>query len=391
VDYIIRGEGEVAISILAKAVQKGLPVDKIPGIGYRKDKTSFMIKDPVVMENPDQYPLPAVHLIKNSFYQRKSRGALVITAGRGCPMNCSYCSVNASSVFPYRRRKVDSVIAEIEQAVLKNDVGLIDFEDENLSMDKKWFSDLLNQIILRFGKLNMELRAMNGLFAPTLDEEIIAGMKEAGFKTLNLSLCTTRKEQLIRFRRPDVREAFEFVLDQGEKYGLNAVGYLIAGALDQLPGDSVEDLLYLAGQRVLVGLSIYYPAPGSSDFEKCRQLKILPQRFELMRSSTIPICHGTKREESITLLRLARILNFMKLLKDMERKMPEPEPYDEKTRLPLENRMELGVKLLGWFFQDGKIRGISKEGQVYEHLGSQEVTRSFLSGLKEVSLKGSGT
>jgi anaerobic magnesium-protoporphyrin IX monomethyl ester cyclase len=391
VDYVIRGEGEVSICLLARAVQKGLPVDQIPGIGYRKNKTSFILKAPVVMENPDQYPLPAVHLIKDSFYRRKNRGTLVITAARGCPMNCTYCAVNASSVFPYRRRKVEPIIAEIDQAISRNDVGLIDFEDENLSMDKKWFIELLNQIILRFGRLNMELRAMNGLYAPTLDEEIMAAMKEAGFKTLNLSLCTTRTEQLIRFRRPDVRRAFESILSRGEKFGLNAVGYLIAGAPDQQPEDSVNDLLYLAGKRVLVGLSIYYPAPGSPDFEQCRRLNILPGEFELMRSSVIPISHRTKREDAITLLRLARILNFMKLLKDMDKTLPEPEPFDEKSRLPMESRMDLGMRILSWFFHDGKIRGISREGRAYEHLVSLEMTRNFLNGLKEVPFKGSGT
>ena len=47
-----------------------------------------------------------------------------------------------------------SVIEEIEKAVLKDDVGLIDFEDEHLSLDKTWFLNLLDQIVKRFGNLN---------------------------------------------------------------------------------------------------------------------------------------------------------------------------------------------------------------------------------------------
>ena len=110
---------------------------------------------------------------------------------------------------------------------------------------------------------------MNGLLPNTLDEEVICAMRAAGFRTLNLSLGSTSGDQLRRFRRPNVTEAFDQVLELAEKYGLQAVGYLIAGAPGQDPDTSLADLLHLASRRVLVGLSIYYPAPGSSDFEKC--------------------------------------------------------------------------------------------------------------------------
>ena len=49
---------------------------------------------------------------------------------------------------------------------------------------------------------------MNGLYPPSLDEEVICAMQFAGFKTLNLSLGSSSKEQLRRFNRSDVRPAF---------------------------------------------------------------------------------------------------------------------------------------------------------------------------------------
>ena len=240
---------------------------------------------------------------------------MVITASRGCPMKCSYCAINADSYLKYKKRTVESIICEIEKAVLLDEVGLIDFEDENLSLDKKWFLKLLHQIIVKFGKLNMELRAMNGLYPPSLDEEIVGVMKEAGFTALNLSLCTTEKAQLNRFSRPDITRSFESVLSLASQYELDAVGYIISGAPGQSPESSLEDLLYLACRRVLVGLSIYYPAPGSRDFEECWEMKVLPEDFGLMRSSVLPLSHRTSRTQAVTLAKTGKNPEFHEIHK----------------------------------------------------------------------------
>ena len=85
VDFVLRGEGEVSIALLAKAVSGGIPVENVPGIGYRSKTGHFVIEEPAVMDDLGRYPLPTHHLIKSAYYQRKKRRSLVITASRGCP------------------------------------------------------------------------------------------------------------------------------------------------------------------------------------------------------------------------------------------------------------------------------------------------------------------
>ncbi|MCP4755680.1 MAG: B12-binding domain-containing radical SAM protein, partial [Proteobacteria bacterium] len=270
VDFVLRGEGEVSLPLLAKALKRKLSFEPVPGIVFRKNDGTLHINPPAAMENLDDQPFPAIDLMKNRYYKRAGRGSAVIAASRGCPMKCSYCGVGASSYLGYRRRSASSVLDEMEDAIEKHNVGFIDFEDENLSMNRSWFLDLLNGILRRFGDGGLELRAMNGLFPPSLDEETIGLMKSAGFKTLNLSLCSISKPQLTRFKRPDVRRAFDKVLQLAEQYGLDTVGYIIVGSPNQDPSESVSDLLYLAERKVLAGLSVFYPAPGSLDYENCR-------------------------------------------------------------------------------------------------------------------------
>ena len=230
---------------------------------------------------------------------------------------------------------------------------------------------------------------MNGLYPPSLDEEAIRSMQAAGFRTLNLSLGSTSSEQLKRFNRSDVRPAFDRALKLAENCGLNAVGYVICAAPFQSAQDSISDLLYLAQRRVLAGLSIFYPAPGSKDFELCKTLSILPGHFSCMRSSALPVTHTTGRQEAVTVLRLARILNFMKLnLDNGKRIAANATPGDLRLNNPVD-RMETSRQLLSQFLVDGKIRGVTPQGEVFEHLISQKLTDAFLTGLAAIELRGS--
>jgi radical SAM superfamily enzyme YgiQ (UPF0313 family) len=319
------------------------------------------------MPNLDDYPLPATRLVNQKFYRRKNGTSTVIVASRGCPMKCSYCCFGNQAEMGYRKKSVGTVIREIERFAGQNQSGFIDFEDENLSLDRRWFLKLLKEIADRFGPARFELRAMNGLYPPALDEEIVRAMKKAGFKTLNLSLGSTCKQQLNQFNRADVRPDFDRALEWAERHDLEAVGYVICAAPFQRVEDSISDLLYLAGRRVLAGVSVFYPAPGSKDFESCAEHGLLPDHFSCMRSSALPLSHTTSRKEAATLLRLARILNFMKSLLDRGIPISGPTAANIRSGNP-DNRTEIGQQLIGNFLHDGRIKGVTTQGEVYDHL-----------------------
>jgi hypothetical protein len=139
---------------------------------------------------------------------------------------------------------------------------------------------------------------------------------------------------------------------------------------------------------VLVGLSIFYPAPGSPDYELCKKLDILPDTFSLMRASALPLSHTTIRTESVTLLRLARILNFMKLLVDQGQKIPGPAPINGKEKIKYKDTTKAGKLLLQWFLNDGQIRGLRPNGEVFAHKIAPELADRFIWGLRQIRIRG---
>lgn len=386
VDYVIRGEGETALPGLCRALAAGNAPENVPGIALRKGD-GFQVTPPHWLANLGELPpaCPPPH----PFYTRRKRAAIVTVSSRGCPMPCTYCSVSASSDHPgFRKRPVDEVINEIRAQAKQADIGFIDFEDENLTLNKDWFMTLLDGLDRIFPDKTVELRAMNGLYPPSLDDEIVAAMKRSGFTSLNLSLGSVSTEQLKRFRRPDVRAAHDRALDLARDHGLTCVSYVIAAAPGQTVESSLADLLYLAGRRTLAGLSVFYPAPGSLDYRRCGDSGLLPDRFSLMRGSALPLDGTTTRDQAATLMRLARILNYIKSRIDRDLPVPAPEPFTNSADLSGLDREITSERLLAWFRHDGTIRGKDKDGPVYSHAVDTGLSKSFARGLETIPLMG---
>jgi B12 binding domain len=389
VDFVLRGDGEVGMPLLAQALKAGTDLSGVPGLVRRRSDGGLEVRTPAVVDDLDRLPIAALDLVQWRHYKRFGRGSLSLAASRGCPLHCTYCAVNSASHHGFRRRSVASVVGELSAAFNIQPMGFIDFEDEHLCADKAWAMALMQQISIRFGRWRPELRAMNGLYAPSLDADVLGCMQKAGFKALNLALITTSVPQLKRFARPDIVHDLDRVLSLAQRLNLKAVVYLIIAAPGQDPHESVADLLHVAQRRALVGMSVFYPAPGSSDFRWCRKHGVLPPTFGLMRATALPISHMTDRRQAVTLLRLGRILNFMKSLLDMGHRLPAPAPPPRRLD-PQADRATIGRLLLSAFFHDGNIYGVDADGRVYDHCIDPALAHGFLKGLKVTPLHGAG-
>lgn len=390
VDYVLRGDGEVGLPLLAHALRAGsVALQTIPGLVWRRPDGTLGQNAPAVVTDLNGLPPPAFDLIDWRFYRRGERAGLTITAGRGCPQRCTYCAVNAATYHGYRCRSVASVMAELTSADRIAPVGFIDFEDEHLSVDREWFMALMDAIARKFAHRRPELRAMNGLFAPSLDDVMLGRMQQAGFKTLNLALITTARERLKRFGRPDVSADIDRVLRLSGDRGMDAVAYMMVAGPGQDPFEGLADLLFLAARRVLAGVSVFYPAPGSADYGWCDRHGLLPPHFGQMRATALPLAHTTDRVQAVTLLRLGRVLNFMKSVIDDGLALPSPAAAPRKMAMAaVTDRGAVGRMLLAAFLKDGMIRGLDADGEVYHHQVDMRLTRAFIDGLGRIRLRG---
>ncbi|HUL31281.1 MAG TPA: radical SAM protein [Thermodesulfobacteriota bacterium] len=315
VDYAILGEGEIRFSLLLKQVEKGKVgrLEEIDGLGYRKDGQIRITRPRNFIQDLDSLPSPARELLDLDRYRmRKKRSTMIITS-RGCPHQCAYCSAHLVMGSSFRARSPDAILEEMIDCHQQFGIEDFDIEDDNFTFDQQRTKRLLSLIIQKFGEGKIGLSAMNGISFASLSDELLILMKKAGFHAINLSYVSTAPSTKERMRRPKTSIEFEKILDEAEKVGLGVIAYAILGMPGQTIEEMVDTLIFLMGKKVLIGPSIYYPTPGTPLFERCKKDGVLPPHPIQWRSSAFPIeTNDFSRLDLLTLLRLSRVINFVK-------------------------------------------------------------------------------
>ena len=315
VDYVVLGEGEIRLPLLLEKIETGNKgeIREIDGIGYQENGEIRTNPPHRFVQDLNSLPPPARDLLDLDRYRmRRNRSTMLITS-RGCPHRCAYCSAHLVMGSTFRTRSPEGIIEEMKDCRERHAIRVFDIEDDNFTFDQERAKRLVNLIIESFGEGSLELSAMNGISFASLDKELLRIMKKAGFRTINLSLVSTGILTKERMKRPKGLIEFDRILEEATPLGLNVIAYGIFGMPGQTIEEMVDTLIYLMGKRVLIGPSIYYPAPGTPLFERCKREKLLPSYPAQWRSSAFPIeTPEFSRLDLVTLFRLTRGINFIK-------------------------------------------------------------------------------
>jgi radical SAM superfamily enzyme YgiQ (UPF0313 family) len=356
VDFIIQAEAEKAFVDFVSALQSGETHDAIAGLGFKKDGRIFLNPPG---ENYDFHHLPVPDLSDLPLWQYNigKRPLCFITATRGCPHRCSFCSVHGTFLGGFRRRAPEAVFQEMEQRYQQG-YRAFDFEDDNLTFHQKDFIRLLQLIIGRWAPGEIRLLAMNGISYLSLDGQVLSLMRQAGFSDLNLSLVSSDPESLAKVNRPHTPEKFAKIVEEAHLLGFRIVAYLIIG----LPFENLEKMIRtmaaLARLPVLIGASIFYLVPGSP------MSKYDPPSSELdcfkARSTAMAIeSPHFVRDDLYTLFITARILNFLKGLRVDRGGLPLSKGLQSVTD---DKRGRIGADLLTRLLDEGKLYAATPQG-----------------------------
>lgn len=321
VDYVVLGEGEIRFPYLLKQIEngKGGGSGEVDGIGLKENGEIKINPLSTFIEDLEGFPFPARELLDLNRYRIGRKRSTMIITSRGCPHGCAYCSTHQVMGGSFRFRSPESIVQEMVACRNKYHIRNFDIEDDNFTFDQERAKRLMRLIVETFGEGGLELSAMNGVSFHSLDEELLALMRKAGFKTINLSFVSADPSFKERMGRPGTTSHFGNILKDAERVGLNVVAYAILGIPGQSIGEMVDTLISLMGTKVLIGPSVYYPTPGTPLFEQCRAKDLLPSHPSQWRSSALPIeTEDFDRLDLVTLFRLARVINFVKSKVDEE-------------------------------------------------------------------------
>ncbi|MFB0562224.1 MAG: radical SAM protein [Candidatus Lokiarchaeia archaeon] len=131
-DIVVRGESEYTFL----DVVKGRNLSNIEGITYRENGEIVRNSDRKLIENLDELPFPARHLVPISKYRAFKAGCDIVT-GRGCPYNCTFCVGHKMVGRKPRFRDIKLCINEIEEIVYDYGFKKINVVDDLLTINHK--------------------------------------------------------------------------------------------------------------------------------------------------------------------------------------------------------------------------------------------------------------
>jgi radical SAM superfamily enzyme YgiQ (UPF0313 family) len=255
IDYVVVGEGEKSIL----KILNDRPKERI-------------IRSPII-ENLDDLPLPARHLIDYSKYQyaipKKGLTRMdTIETARGCPFNCLFCyHLHGQKV---RYRDPIKVVDELELSYKTTGARLFMFYDETFSANKQRVNTICDEIIKR--KLKVDLFCWTR--ADCLDYDVLRKMKEAGFNQITTGIESGNPGILKILNKGEGLEQFKKVYQWMDELGMETRGSFIVGSPYET-WKTVHDSIEFAKSLPLyrIGVNIMTPYPGSMVHEYCKQDK----------------------------------------------------------------------------------------------------------------------
>lgn len=141
----------------------------------------------------ENLPFPRRDILRNPYYQWGT-----IQTSRGCPMNCTFCSVTAFNGRRFRRRPLDAVIEELEQIpqkrILISDDNIIGHGEKDLEWTHAFFSRILEKGIKKifFAQSSILLGE---------NPELIRLASKAGLKIVFIGMESINPETLQSFNK----------------------------------------------------------------------------------------------------------------------------------------------------------------------------------------------
>jgi anaerobic magnesium-protoporphyrin IX monomethyl ester cyclase len=287
IDFVVMGEPEQTMFELMDVLEQGNMVaglKKVKGIGFKINGAPIITPPRPELQDLDSLPFPARHLLPMGTYfaavkENPLRGEIskpwtVMITSRGCPNNCIFCSIHIVYGKKWRSRSPENVVDEIEQLVHTYNIKQIDFNDDNMTLNKKRMEAICDLIVKR--GLDIEWFIPTGVRADTLDENLLTKMKASGCKKLRVapeSGVQRIVDQVIK-KNLNLKEVEKAVV-LCKKVGIKVGCFFIIGFIGETKGD-IEETINFAYKLKRLGadsciFSIATPLYGTELYEQAER------------------------------------------------------------------------------------------------------------------------
>ncbi|MBN1780621.1 radical SAM protein [bacterium] len=266
-DYVIRGEGEAPLAAFAACWEKGLPFDTVPGLSFVREGRIVHNPQSGLCRDLDAIPFPDFSLLKGQIRKIARHRIVPVQTSRGCPFNCSFCSVTGMFGKQYRYRSTENIIEELRQYNARG--NYVFFYDDNFTANRKRARDLLEAMIREKFRFKWSTQVRVDVAA---DAELVRLMKKAGCHTLFIGMESVNPESLKAMKKSQTVEDIVRAVRILKKARIHVHGMFVFG-FDEDDSRTVKETVKFARRSGLTSSQflILTPLPGSEFYEKMVQ------------------------------------------------------------------------------------------------------------------------
>lgn len=228
---------------------RGKNPKEIDGIIYRKDDQIISNPKQNFVQDLDELPLPDFDSFDIPITEIKN---YPLITSRGCPYNCTYCTVQAVNK-KWRPRSVESLIRELK--TVRPRIHEFHIVDDNFTLQINRVKEFCRQLIRE--NLNLRWSCPNGIRADILDPELVSLMKQSGCYLVNLGIESANEAVFKNIQKGETLEEVKQAIKMLKKEKIGVIGNFIIG----LPGSTYEiDLDSVrAAKNMGLDVSLWYP------------------------------------------------------------------------------------------------------------------------------------
>lgn len=309
VDYVVVGEGEIALTKLLSGIEGKKEPQNIPGV-WSIEKGSIHANRPAEVPDVETLPAPAYDMVDLKKYFQldspwhfpKSTRAVQFISSRGCPYQCSYCHTIHGK--RYRGMSPVKVLDQMEDLVKNHGVEEFMMVDDIFNFDLERAKQICRGVVER--GLKIHLQFPNGVRGDRFDEELVALMKEAGTHFMAVAIETTSKEYQRLIRKNLKVDKAEQTIRWARKHKIEVSGVFMIG----FPGETREQIRHTIDFAVTAPLDAIFISIVSPFKGTMLRTDMLNGRFGSVDSQAIQNLDQlfpNASSESLTLDELTRL------------------------------------------------------------------------------------